>query len=106
MHADLMLQSFWVARYQSVNARGDQTYATPEAHACRYEPSTRLLRTQDGAQAVSEAILYTATDVAPRDLVYPPGANPADYKQSRKPLRVERHFDLDSGQLAFVAVHI
>lgn len=106
MFADLFRERMHLRRFVSVTARGDEVHATAEAHACRYEPSTRLLRNAGGSQSVSEAVLYTATAADPRDLVFPPGADPADPNQARRPLRVENHRDPDSGRFAYAAIHI
>ena len=70
------------------------------------EPSTRLLRNATGSRSVSEAVLFAVTHADPRDLVFPPGADPADPRQARRPLRVEKHHDLDSGAFAYAAIHI
>lgn len=106
MLADLFLQTLHVARFLGTDHFGQESYGTPEPHACRYQPSTRLLRDKDGGQSVSEAVLFTLAEVSVDDLIYPPGADPTDEAQGRKPLRVDRHHDLMSGQLAYVTVHI
>lgn len=106
MFSSTFRQTFYVASWQSTDARGDETHGEPVAYACRYEPSTRLLRAANGTQVVSEAILHTAQDVQASDLVWPPGADQTEIGQSRKPIRIERHHDLDTGALVLVAVHI
>ena len=103
---DLFLQTFAVAAHTDTGARGDETHGAPATYACRYQPSTKLLRSADGAQAVSEAVIFTAHDVTTDDLVWPPGATPGEVATSRKPLRVDRFYDLESGALSYVAVHI
>lgn len=102
----LYLQTMHIASSQGVDEYGQYAYGAPTPRACRYEPSTRLLRDKDGAQVVSEAVLFTAQDVGDDDLVFAPGVNPSDISNGRKPLRIERHFGLMSGQLSHVVVHI
>jgi hypothetical protein len=106
MVEDLFRHQMNLARFVSVDARGDETHAAPETWACRYQPSTKLLRTSSGSQSVSEAVLYVATEADHRDLIFPPGADSSDLTQSRRPIRVDRHFDPDSGAFSFSAIHI
>lgn len=105
--AGIFLQTFYVRRFTGHDQYDQPSYGAAEAYPCRYQPSTRLLRDRDGGQSVTEAVLYTsATGLSVRDTIYPPGADPADVNQGRLPIRVDAHYDLESGALDHAAVHI
>lgn len=100
--ASFLLQTATIQRFQSVNARGDVTYGANQSIAVRYEPSTRLLRDSNGAQAVSECVLYLIDQtVTTADRFIPPSQT-----KPRRPIRVEHFFDLLTGAYSYSAVHL
>jgi hypothetical protein len=99
-----MRQTFYVAHLTSMDARGDDTFGTPTAYACRYEPSSRTYRNQDGFDVAASGIIYTTAMVATSDCFWPPGADHTNANESFRPIRVDKHYDPDTGQLVMCAV--
>jgi hypothetical protein len=87
-------QRFGLARLLGVNDRGQEDFAAPTVHACRYEGSTKRLVTSDGTDATSEAVLFTIVEVRPGDALWLPGAAPGDLDTRRRPLRITPCFDI------------
>jgi hypothetical protein len=104
MDASLWRQQFYVATLTSTNVRGDDTHGTPVAYPCRFEPNARTLKDVNGFQVISSGVIFCGVVPGPSDLIWPPGANQASAAAGFKPLRVDRHFDPDSGLLSFVEV--
>lgn len=98
-YADVFHQRCHVAPFVSSDARGVPTHGTPVAWPCRYQPTDRLARDKDGDERVAEGVLYTEAPVTTRDLVWPPGADPADVGASKLPISVAPRYDLESGAL-------
>ncbi|MFP2897566.1 hypothetical protein [Corallococcus sp. 4LFB] len=91
-------QRFGLARRVGVNDRGQEDFATPVEHACRFEASVRRITTLDGTDATTEAMLFTSVEVAPEDAVWLPGTTPGDLNTRRRPLKVTPCFNM-SGKL-------
>jgi hypothetical protein len=104
MDFSLFRQIFHVATLTSTDARGDEVHATPAAWLCRYEPSSRLFKDVNGFQQVASGVIYTLAPVTQGDLIWPPGADKNNTNESFRPLRIDKHYDLDSGQIEFYAV--
>ncbi|RKG95572.1 hypothetical protein D7V97_36990 [Corallococcus sp. CA053C] len=90
-------QRFGLARLLGVNNRGEEDFAEPTVHACRFEGSTKRLVTSDGTDATSEAVLFTTVEVKPGDALWLPGATPGDLDTRRRPLRITPCFDIRGG---------
>ncbi|MFY0577978.1 hypothetical protein ACN28S_29950 [Cystobacter fuscus] len=55
---------------------------------------------------MSEAIIYTLGEATLKDTVYPPGADTTNINQGRKPLRVDRYHDPETGDFAYYRITI
>jgi hypothetical protein len=99
-----MRQTFYVAHLTSTSNRGDDTFGDPVAYPCRYEPSSRTYKDQNGYDVAASGVIYTLASVSTSDCIWPPGADYTNRNESFRPVRVDRHYDLDSGQLDLVAI--
>ncbi len=104
------LLEFTYRPFLSVNHRGDAVHGAPVVARCRYQPSTRLVRAEDGSQVVEQAILFTKAAVTEKDLVWPPGvAVPEDAEDptgSLRPLAVHARRLLFSTAVDHYEVHL
>jgi hypothetical protein len=78
------------------NGRREE-HGPPEPHPCRWEPGARQVRTADGRQQVAEGTVYTTARLTPRDLLWLPDANSADYTASRRAVATFERKDLETG---------
>lgn len=93
-----MKETLHVRRFVSMTDNGRrESFGPPEPWPCRWEPGARLVRTVEGKQAVCEGTLFTTAQVAPRDVLWLPGTNPADYTLSRRALTSYERKDLETG---------
>lgn len=102
MFGEMMRQTFGLATYGSTDDRGVETFAARADYACRWEPVSKLMTDTSGQKVVSSGVLYTEQPVTVADRVYPPGA--ATLGESRKPISVETHYDLESGLISHYRV--
>ncbi|RKH19135.1 hypothetical protein D7X74_07545 [Corallococcus sp. CA047B] len=100
-----MKQRFSLAKLLSTNSRGEEDFAEPTVHACRFEGSTKRLVASDGTDATSEAVFFTLAKVEPGDALWLPGDTPGDLNTQRRPLRVTPCFDI-RGQLDHYEVYV
>jgi hypothetical protein len=93
-----MKETLHVRRFVRLVANGrSEEHSPPEPWPCRWEPGARLIRTAEGEQAVCEGTLFTTARVTPKDLLWLPGTNPADYTASRRALTSYERKDLETG---------
>lgn len=103
MFGDMMRQSFGLAAYASTDDRGVETFAATETGIpCRWEPMVKLLTDPQGQKVLSAGVLYTERAVTVHDRVYPPGTSAL--ADSRKPISVETHHDLETGLVSHYRV--
>ncbi len=55
------------------------------------------MKSAEGKAVVCEGTLYTTAHLTPRDLLWLPGTNPADYKASRRALSSFERTELETG---------
>lgn len=99
LFGSLYRQEFHLAKYQGVDMRGVESHGPPAPYPCRSQPSNKLTRAPAGSQVVASEVFFTEVEVAPNDLVWPPGADPADVGASRKPLTVAPQVGLLTGRV-------
>jgi hypothetical protein len=103
---NLFRQTFNLKRHTGTDFRGDQTHGSAAPHPCRAEPFNRLIRALDGNTVVAEVRIFTEAEVGLEDLVFPPGADPDEVSQSKRPLKVENAIDPLSGAVDHYAVYL
>ncbi|QRK06050.1 hypothetical protein F0U60_37600 [Archangium minus] len=97
-----MRETFHLRRFLRMtdNNRREE-YGPVEPHPCRWAPGARRVQSAEGKQVVATGTLYTTAVIAQEDLekvlIWLPGADPADYKRSRKPVQSFVHKDLETG---------
>ncbi len=62
-------QTALLSRSNGTNVYGDVQYSVPEEIACRFEYKRQEVIGKDGVKAISEAVLYTETEIKPLDKV-------------------------------------
>jgi hypothetical protein len=74
-----------------------EDFGPAEPWPCRWEPGARLVKSAEGKQVVCEGTLYTTARLTPKDLLWLPDTNPADYTASRRALNSYERKDLETG---------
>lgn len=106
MFEQLFSMTFHVAALGAVSALGGESeFEEAAPHRCWWEPSTRLIRTTDGQQAVTEGTIYTLAAVQYGDQIFPPGSDPEDEDQGRSPIRIDRVASLETGTYSHTVIH-
>ena len=62
-------QTALLRRYSGINTYGDVQYSAPEAIMCRIEHKRQEVIGKDGVKAISDAVLYTETEMQALDQV-------------------------------------
>lgn len=99
-------QVFHLQRRTGQDYRGTPTYGPIEAHPCRYDAQSRLVRTADGRQQATQGTLLTAARFSLRDRFWLPGESAADESKARLPKDVREHSDLETGEYDHTAVDV
>jgi hypothetical protein len=78
-----------------------EVFGPVEQHPCRWEPGARRVQTVDGRTVIAQGTLWTSARLTAQEVkklqLWLPGDNPDDVGQSRLPMQVFVHTDLETG---------
>lgn len=93
-----MRETLHLRRFLGMKDNGRrEEFGPAEPHPCRWEPGARLVKSAEGKQVVCEGTLFTTAQLGPKDLLWLPDTNPADYTASRRALNSYERKDLETG---------
>lgn len=100
-----LVDTVYLARYNSTDAAGDPSFAENEAISARVEYGSQLILGQGENSITYDHKFVTTSEVGRNDRVWLPMDNQADNQQGRRVLRVVQAYD-KAGVYNFYEVYL